>query len=296
MTYAIGQLAQIIHVTNDLPAARHLYGNVFGGESYYEGYSPYEKRDASIFAIGDLTVEPMSPADEPGAMDMPVGRFLSRFGPRLFSVAINATGIRALADHLVESGVRVVGPGGTSLETITDEPPVSIYTHPRDTGFLIEFVDFGVPLMPTSPRLGSDWSASRWADDHPLGVTGWSHVTAVVRDIDASVALFTTLFGAAVLEAPHAWADGISARIMLGSESVIELLQPAVGSAHARTLERDGEGLVELGITVRDLSRAADALRVAGVASERSSVGTLVLDSQATAGAPIVLIEDPRPE
>ena len=160
MTFALGALAQIIHVTDDLAAARRLYGEVFGGESYYEGYSPFEKRDASIFALGDATIEPMSPSDEPGALDMPVGRFLQRFGASWHSIAINTTGVLALADHLTAAGIRVVGPGGAAVSEMSGDGPVSIYTHPKDTHVLIEFVDFGAPFMPASPRLhGQDAKA-----------------------------------------------------------------------------------------------------------------------------------------
>lgn len=292
MTFELGQLAQIIHVTDDLSAARHLYGTVFAGESYYEGYSTFEKRDASIYAIGDITIEPMSPSDEPGASDTPVGRFLTRFGSRLHSIAINATGVRSFADHLVGKGVRVVGPGGSPLDSITNDPPVSIYTHPSDTRFLIEIVDFGAPLMRTSPRLDPDWDPSSWADDHPLGLTGWSHVTAAVRDVDASVEFFADVFGANVISAPTASDDGVAARIRLGSESVVELLQPAAGTAHAASLERDGEGLVELTLTVREVGRAADYLQLTGVTGTRTCDGALVLDTATTAGAPIVMIDD----
>lgn len=291
MTFELGRLAQIVHVTDDLATARHFYADVLGGQSFYEGYSPFEKRDASIYAIGDVTIEPMSPSDEPGASEMPVGRFLTRFGPRLHSIAINATGIRSLADHLLSSGVRVVGPGGSSVDTITNDPPVSIYTHPRDTGFLIEFADFGAPLLQSSPRLAVDWNPLRWAADHPAGITGWSHVTALVRDVDSSLSFLVDVLGASVLMVPTSTPAGIAARIRLGSESVVQLLQPATGTGHHKSLERDGEGLVELTLTVTDLGRAAAHLEQAGVPI-RFDAASLVLDTGATAGAPLVLIED----
>lgn len=290
MTFELGQLAQLIHVTDDLAAARRFFGDILGGQSYYEGYSPYEKRDASIYAIGDVTIEPMSPSSEPGAAEMPVGRFLTRFGPRWQSIAINTTGVPELAEHLISHGVRVVGPGGTPLSDMAERSPMSIYTHPRDTRFLIEFVDFGAPLMPASPRLSPDWDLSRWSRIHPLGLTGWSHVVALVRNVDASVDFFVELLGVTVLDEPATSGSERRARIRLGSEAVIELVQPVKQTEMARSLERDGEGLHSVVLNVNDLDQAATYLASRGVSTSRTATGSLLLAEESTAGAAIELI------
>ena len=39
-TFQFGLLSQVIHVVDDLAGARQLYGDVFGGLSFYEGHSP----------------------------------------------------------------------------------------------------------------------------------------------------------------------------------------------------------------------------------------------------------------
>ena len=290
MTFELGRLAQVIHVTDDLAAARHLYGDVFGGESYYEGYSPFEKRDASIFAIGDLTIEPMAPSDEPDAMQYPVGRFLGRFGPRLHSIAVNATGVRDLAGHLVDAGIRVVGPGGIPVSELVAEGPVSIYTHPRDSHLLIEFVDFGAELMPGSPRLAPDWDASRRAAEHPAGVLGPSHATVVVHELDHALRLFTDVLGCPIV-GDVAESDGYrTARVRLGLEMVVELCEPGdVSSDEGRALASDGEGLYSLTASVVDLDRAATYLDSRGIGAATTSSGDLALDVRATAGARLVL-------
>lgn len=292
MSFSLGKLAQVIHVTDDLAGARHLYGTVFGGECYYEGYSPYEKRDASIYAIGDLTMEPMSPSDDPGASELPVGRFLTRFGPRLHSIAINATGVLQLAEHLVAAGVRVVGPGGIPLTEVSTDPPVAIYTHPRDTHFLIELVDFGAPLMPASPRLADDWDPSKWERDHPLGIVGPSHVTALVTDVETAVGRLTALFDADVVADAdrRAGDDGEArtARIRLGTETIIELHHPLDPTSVAgRSLAEQGEGLHGVTLVARDLDAAGAHLSTCGIRWTRTTAHDLRLDARDTAGANI---------
>jgi catechol 2,3-dioxygenase-like lactoylglutathione lyase family enzyme len=289
VTFTLGRLAQIIHVTDDLAASRQLYGDVLGGESYYEGYSPFEKRDASIYAIGEATIEPMSPSDEPGALDMPVGRFLVRFGPRLHSIAINATGVRGLADHLISSGIRVVGPGGIPVSDLSDSGPVSIYTHPKDSHVLIEFVDFGQPLMPTSPRLAPDYDPAGRAVRHPAGVIGAAYATVIVADLDRALEFFTGVLGCAVLGGE---ADGDpSVRVRLGTELVVELRSPGrPGSEAATALETDGEGLYSLTLRSIDVDRAASHLRTAGILDRIEPDGRLVLDRGACGGARLRIV------
>lgn len=290
MTFELGRLAQVIHVTDDLASARHLYGDVLGGESYYEGYSPFEKRDASIFAIGDLTIEPMSPSDEPDAMQYPVGRFLARFGPRLHSIAVNATGVPDLARHLVDAGIRVVGPGGVPVSEMAADGPVSIYTHPRDSHVLIEFVDFGAELMPSSPRLAPEWDASRRAAEHPAGVLGPSHATVVVSDVDAALGLFTGVLGCPPVGDAVRSEAARTTRVRLGHEMVVELWQPLDPSSdEGEALASDGEGLYSLTISVVDLERASTYLRSRGIETSTTPTGELALDRRSTAGARLLL-------
>lgn len=291
MTFTLGRLAQIIHVTDDLAASRRLYGERLGGESYYEGYSPFEKRDASIYAIGDLTIEPMSPSDEPGALDMPVGRFLVRFGPRLHSIAINTTGVPALTDHLLTSGIRVVGPGGTPVSDLPDESPMSIYTHPKDSHVLIEFVDFGEPLMPASPRLAVDYDARARAERHPAGVIGPAYATVIVADLERARHLFTGVLGCSPLDTESDVDGDPTVLVQLGTELVVELRSPTrPGTEAAEALATDGEGLYSLTLSSVDIDRAASHLSAAGLLDRAEPDGRLVLDRVACGGARLRIV------
>lgn len=287
-------LGQIIHVTDDLAAARRLYSGVFGGESYYEGYSPFEKRDASIFAVGDLTIEPMAPSAEEGALDLPVGRFLTRFGPRFQSVAVCVSGVMELAEHLQSNGVRVVGPGGMAIADIPEGGPRAVYSHPRQSHFLIEFVDFDGEggLMPGNPRRAEGWDAGRWERDHPLGFTGNWHITALVRDVEAALTFFTGVLATPVEADVAEVGSERTARIRLGTDMTVELLQPLDGSSvEATSLDADGEGLGGLTMSVRDLDAAADHLIAHGVAIADRSEVELRLDPASTAGADLRLTQ-----
>lgn len=291
MTFELKGLGQIIHVTDDLGRARSLYGGAFGGESYYEGYSPYEKRDASIYAIADFTIEPMAPSDEPGALDLPVGRFLKRFGPRFQSVAVCVSGVIELAEHLQANGVRVVGPGGMAIADVPTDGPQAIYSHPRQSHFLIEFVDFDGEggLMPGNPRRDGEWDSGRWQREHPLGIVGLSHVTALVHDVETALQFFTGVLATPVVADVAERGTERTARIRLGDELVVELLQPLdPASPDALSLAVDGEGLGALVLDVDDVDAAADHLTARGIAAAR--VGDeLRLDRASTAGADIRL-------
>ena len=286
----IGALAQVIHVVDDLDGADAFYRRFFDAECFYRGYSPYEKRDASLLAFADFVVEPMTPAGVEGAADMPVGRFHARFGSHLHSIALNAVGIPALYEHLRAHGVRAVGPGGSDPTAVADLPAPSIYTHPKDAHCLLELVDFGPDGHPASPRTKPGWDRARWRDG-PLGLEGASHVTVVVRDLDDATRVFRDVLGGTLVHEDPETPDGTASRfVRVGTETVVELARPLrTGTRAADDLEANGEIVHALTFRVRDLDRAAAhaARRSVGVAERRDD--TLVLDPADTFGAPIAL-------
>lgn len=295
MAFRIGSLSQVMHITSDLAGANRFYGDVLGGDCYYSGHNPFEKRDASIFAIGDLTVEPMSPSDEPGALDLPVGKFLSRFGSRLHSVSINASGIDDLAEHLAEHGIRVFGPGGRPPLPLGDAPPHVIFGHPRDSYFLIEYVDFGGAFMKDSPRLAADWDPSRWVD-HPIGLIGPSHLTVLVDDVDAATAFFDKVYDARPIDSGGEARNCRTARVMLGTETVIEFAQPFVADSRAgQAIEASGGGLHAVTLSVDDLAASIDYLAEMGVGTIERTDDEVLINPDDAAGAVIYLTERPPP-
>lgn len=295
--YSIGKLAQLIHVTAELGAADSMYRDVFGGECYYEGYSPFEKRDASILAIGDFVIEPMAPADEEGADQMPVGRFFGRFGAHLHSIALNVKGVPELYRHLREHDIRVVGPGGSDPTQMPDEGAKSIYTHPKDSHCLLEFVDFGPELMPGCPRLDADWNPAKWRDDHPLHLDGPSHITVLVRDLDQATRFFNGVLGCGVFHEDPSTVTGTASRFLLiGSETVIELAQPiADGTRAAADMSVNGECVHAVTLRSIDLDAAVSHLGTNAIGVVHRSDDTVVLDPADTFGAVIALTSNRLP-
>jgi extradiol dioxygenase family protein len=300
-TFQFGLLSQVIHVVDDLAGARQLYGDVFGGLSFYEGHSPYELRDASIFSIGNLTVEPMSPSATDGADQMPVGRFLGRFGPHLHSIAVNTIDVPALAAHLAENGIRVFGPGGRDFDDQPIDGVTSIYTHPRDSHCLLELVDFGGPLMSGSPRAEPSWETTYWQTEHPLGSDGLSHLTVVVRDLDVATDFFGRVLGCEIFhEGTAASGERVSRFVLFGSETVIELSQPMTSDGRmSADLVANGEILHSVTVRVLDLERAVSHLDDCRIGLVERSEAHVVLDPEKTFGAVLSLTvagipEDPR--
>jgi catechol 2,3-dioxygenase-like lactoylglutathione lyase family enzyme len=256
----VTRLFHVIHVVDDLGAAEAWYDRVFSGRYFFRGaYSPVEQRDASLFAIGDFVLEPMMPSREPGAAQKPVGRFHARFGPHLHSIAFYVRDIAEIWERLRARGVRIVGDGGGAL---AGPPQGAIYTHPRDTGGLLEFMqppaDGGFDL-----RLKPGWSSAWWRDEHPLGIEACSHVTLAVGDLERARELWVdVLEGRLLLERESRLHGTRSLFVAVGDELVVELAQPvgAAGSA-ARELAQNGEILHAVTFRVRDLERAAEFLR-----------------------------------
>jgi catechol 2,3-dioxygenase-like lactoylglutathione lyase family enzyme len=289
--FTIGKLAQIIHVVGDLGPADDFYREVFGAERFYQGFSPYEKRDASLMAIGNFTIEPMA-ASADGA-DYPVGRFYNRFGQRLHSIALNVKGVVPLAERLTANGVRTFGPGGVD-PTDQQIPGVeSIFTHPKDSHCLFEFVDFGPPVYAQSPRLEPGWDPTRWRHK-PLGIQQDSHVTVIVRDVEVASRFFTDVLDA---QAFHESAgDTISRFVLLGEETVVELAQPKDAFTRAGALlESTGEMVYSVSFTVADLDAAADHLTAHSVGIAERTESNLVLDPEDTLGAILQLTSEAVP-
>ena len=300
-SFEIGKLAQVIHVTGELDAADAWYQDVFGGEQFYRGYSPYEMRDASLLAIGDFVIEPMAPAATEGADQMPVGRFFHRFGAHLHSIAVNVKGIPELCEHLQANDIRVVGPGGSDPKNQERDDVQSIYTHPKDTHCLIEFVDFGGEVMAQSPRLDPDWDADRWRTEHPLGFSGASHITVLVRDLERATGFFGGVLGSRVFHEAATNNRGCASRfLMLGNETVVEIAQPIDGDSRAgRDLTANGEIVHSITLRVAELAAATAYLTEKGVGLVARTDHTVVLDPADCFGAVIeitdaLLPNDPR--
>jgi catechol 2,3-dioxygenase-like lactoylglutathione lyase family enzyme len=279
----IGELFHVVHVIDDLAAARRWYDRVFAPRYMFEQhYSPVEERDATLAIFADYVVEPVATREPLAEARKPVGRFRARFGQRFHSIAFYTRDVAAIYERLAAHGVRMTGDGGAPL----DGPPQrsALYTHPRDTFGLLEFMEprvggkGGVAVGDVlgecyDPRLRGDYSPAYWRDEHPLRIQRTSALTVLVRDLAPARELFVdVLEGTLFLEDPHTERDTHSLFVLLGSGSVIELARPlSSDGVLAAELARAGEMLHSVVFRVADLRAAAAHLEACGLSAERAA-------------------------
>ena len=102
------------------------------------------------------------------------------------------------------------------------------------------------------------------------------HIAVVVQDLDTALRFYRDALGLDVIERREVPEEQVEvASLSLGTSS-IELVQPLdTGSGVARFLEKRGEGLHHICLTVEDITAAMERLRDAGgdLISEEPRVG-----------------------
>jgi catechol 2,3-dioxygenase-like lactoylglutathione lyase family enzyme len=239
------KLVHVNQVVDDFDAARAFYASVFGAREYWSGYDDAERRDASLFVVGDLCIELFAPRDA-GSL---LGASLQRFGNSWHSLEWQVPDLDQAYRVLTARGVRIP----------TYRPDQFLMTHPADChGLLIELT----PLeMTGDPRIEPDWTAAPWRDGHPLGVTGLHSLSVAVRDVAAAAAWLADLVGAQPLyrdPRPAIDADAVGIPV---AGSVVELVQArsTVGPV-AGYVQRYGQRLRSIEIGVLDIGRATEHL------------------------------------
>ena len=95
---------------------------------------------------------------------------------------------------------------------------------------------------------------------------GVDHIVIPVKDLDAAVARYETMYGAPVSERREAEAAGMKMAFFRQGESFIELVSNlGEGGPIAKRLADRGEGVHLIAMKVEDLAKAVDDLRGKGV-------------------------------
>ena len=131
-------------------------------------------------------------------------------------------------------------------------------------------------------------------------LTEIDHVAIAVRDLDAAVAWYESVFGARVAHREVVERDGVEEALLAVADSYVQLLTPTRDdSPVARYLETRGEGIHHVGYRVADCAAALDAARAAGVKAidevpRPGSRGTTVafLHPKTSFGTLIELVEE----
>ncbi|MDQ4097467.1 MAG: methylmalonyl-CoA epimerase [Actinomycetota bacterium] len=96
-------------------------------------------------------------------------------------------------------------------------------------------------------------------------LTEIDHVAIAVRDLDAAVRWYRTVFGAEVAHREMVDFDGVEEVLLGVAESYVQLLAPIrPDSTVARFLDRRGEGLHHIAYRVDDCTAALEAAVAAG--------------------------------
>jgi methylmalonyl-CoA/ethylmalonyl-CoA epimerase len=236
-------IRQVAVIVEDLEDTLALYGRVLGMEACHrEELAAYGLRNAVLPAGEGTFVELLQPtrADAAGA------RFLRRRGQGMYLLILETDRYDELIGHLRSEGVRITGE--------STAPHRSAFVHPSAVnGVFMEIVETPRGANPW-PAAGPTWSRRVFT---PL-TRRIRQVAVLVRDLDAAVARWERLFGVRESNRFFISFAGMDAAILplLGGHTCIELAQPTVaGSAAARYLDRQGEGLYLLIFEVGDLER-----------------------------------------
>ena len=91
------------------------------------------------------------------------------------------------------------------------------------------------------------------------------HIAIAVRDLDAALVFYRDTLGLEVTERREVPEEGVEIAFLPTGEGEIELLQPLdEESGVARFLEKRGEGLHHICLTVEDVEATMERLRAAG--------------------------------
>jgi len=308
MTFRIGKNFHIIHMTDNLHELDLWYYDVFSARKFVpESYLDTEKRDACLVLLGDLCTEPLAPAFRVEGWDrMPLGRFYTQHGKRFHSFAWYVDeGMSELYGTLRAAGVECRGTAGVLLTGDYAGGPV--FTHPRSTLTQLEFIPApnapGGPALLKDPRYAPGWSASWWADYHPLQIQKVSHVTLSTYDLPKAMDVYVGLLRGTVLyEDLNPVHGSRSVFVLVGEDTVVELAEPAGDGPLQADMARFHESLYSLTFKVRDLRDAEEHLTAKGVGfAGAGDEMTLVSEPGTTQGCVMgfttwAIPGDPRPD
>lgn len=292
--FKVGKVFHLAHVVEDLDPVDRWYDEVFGCERYYRAVAKFAMREASLLVISDLCMEPIQVAKGlEGADKAPIGRFLSRFGPRFHSIAWYVDDLSACVQDLGAAGLSQMDVAGRPIDpsraaTWTDSAAHASWTHPRETHAVWEFAE---PGFAGDPRLAPGWTADRWRDEHPLGIERTSHLTVTFEDVDLARPLYEGVLHGTVL-ADRATDAGRSVYFEVG-EGVVEARQPAPGTRAAADIESRGEGVFAMTFEVVDIGRAAEFLASKDQVVETLDDGSLLIQPEHAFGITVGFTQTP---
>ncbi len=269
----IGKLFHLAHLVENLDATDRLYDDVFACQRYYRAYEKAARREASLLIVCDQCMEPIMPSADPADAGSPLGRFKARFGNRLHSIAWYVDDIGSFTERLLERQIRLVGLTGRPVTK--PEDAVAIWTHPGDTGALLEFCEAG---FAADPRLDAGWTTEPWRE-HPLGLLRTAWVSVLFDSLDSGERIYGDALAGTLLHtdtsnpaAPRAW-------WAIGEDSVVEVVAPTDASTpEGRDRAEAGNAVHAITFATADLDRAVAFLDEHGIATTRTGDADVRVD------------------
>jgi hypothetical protein len=180
----IREFFHLIHVVDDIAVGVERFGALFGAEQFGENWSDLDHRWATFMMLGDMMLELIQPSDAAEDQNRPLTKFHNRFGQHLHSLSwyVDIEDMPGLYKAFLAEGVRVAKPGGGLFDDATEDPGVTMFTHPKDTAGQLEFVAVEGGPLDMDPRGAADWAPPP-PESSPLTLLGVSHFTTSTVDL-----------------------------------------------------------------------------------------------------------------
>jgi len=280
--FKIGKLFHLTHLVDDLDACDRWYDGVFAVNRFYRGYEKLAVRDASLIAIGEVVMEPLSLAKVPDAEKSPIGKFKARFGQRFHSIAWYVDDVAELAAQFARHDIRMVNLVGNPVK-LPLRPGSAIWTQPRQTHGLLEFAE--IPEFTTDSRLQPGWSSSYWRERHPLGIECASHITVLVKDLAPARTLYCDVLRGTLIHEELRAGQRKSLFVGVSQDTVVELRQPlSADSSEGRDLAQYGDSIYGVTFKTINLKKAIEFLHAKNLRIDSESGDSIVLNKDDTFG------------
>lgn len=231
----------------------------------------------TILWLGTVPIVLLGSTDPDGT----IGRYLSRNGPGIHSLAWEIPDMWTTENLLRANGVTIVG---------TDIPGRHFFMHPRQTqGLLLEYTD---DKLPGDPRLGAPTPVGAGA--LPVRSVAW--VTAVVDDLAATIECLRYSFSAEVLGRPspdvgQAGEADETVDVRIGDLTVRLVVPASETSAFAGTGPTGTGRYHSMALAVDDFAGIDARLSDLGIATIARDATTVWTDPATTMGLPIQFVD-----
>jgi catechol 2,3-dioxygenase-like lactoylglutathione lyase family enzyme len=267
-----GHCHRIALAVHDGAGALEQWQRVFGAGVMIDAvHDDLDGSDMGIVWMGHVPVLALASSDPDGV----VGRWLTKHGPGVHSLAWEVPDMWAAQNHLQQTGIGITGVHIVGRH---------FFMHPRDTfGLMLELTD---DRLPHDPRNG----------DTPIGggdglvqVARVARVTAVVVDVEPVAALFADVFGA---DARPVAGDGAETVVDFEiGDLTLRVVAPHDAASEWHDFLVNGRGTLHSVALAVDLDAAAPGLTAAGIRVEREAAGSRWLDPSDTFGIRLELVD-----